>query len=150
MKGTTHLAAGIVVGLVVAQVQGMPLGETALTAGVAGIAALVPDWLQVNMPGLNKTIRGACGHRGLSHWGLAALAVYLVALGIVPSLALPLAAGWLSHLVLDAFNAPGVPLFWPLPWRLHLASIRSGGHLDGALTWLWALLAIAEAAKIIL
>lgn len=150
MKGSTHLAAGLAVGLVVARVQGADIGEAAALAGVAALAGLAPDWLQVNLPGLNKTIKGAFGHRGLSHWGLAVIGVYLVSLGIVPGLALAAAAGWGSHLVLDGFNSPGVPLWWPLPWRLHVASIKSGGRLDGILTWVAALGSLALAAEALL
>jgi membrane-bound metal-dependent hydrolase YbcI (DUF457 family) len=40
--------------------------------------------------------------------------------------------GWLSHIALDALSS-GVPALWPLPWRVTLARVRTGGGLDSAL-----------------
>jgi inner membrane protein len=72
------------------------------------------------------------GHRTLTHsfLGVALFLVFVwLLLGPFPNLVLALAAGCLSHLVADALNTPGVPLLWPLNWRLRLlpGGIRSGG-----------------------
>jgi len=141
MKGTTHLAAGLATGLAIARLHGASLEETALITGVAAIAALAPDWLQINAPGLNKTIRGAFGHRGLSHWLLTAWGVSLAVDNIQPAslagypLSLAALAGWISHILLDSLNDPGVPAFWPLPIRLHLSSFKTGEFADGVICW---------------
>ena len=148
MRGSTHLTAGIAVGLTVARARGLDLQETAVIAGVAGLTSLMPDWLQVNIPGLNKTIRGAFGHRGFSHWGLTVAGIYLVAMTRFPEIALSAALGWLSHLLLDSLNRPGIPFFWPLPWRLHLASIKTGARMDKFTNAWFAIVAVAQAVLI--
>jgi len=156
MQGGTHLVAGLAVGLGIARWQGIsdPV-DVSLIVTAASVSALAPDWLQVNVPGLNKTIKGAFGHRGFSHWMLTVYAVWWAVGAFQPAasasvpLALSAAAGWLSHIVLDAFNSPGVPAFWPLPWRLKLAHIKSGGSVDQAVAWLcgaavmWGVLGLA-------
>lgn len=148
MRGSTHLTAGIAVGLTVARARGADLDETVIMVVGAGLASLVPDWLQINIPGLNRTIKGAFGHRGFSHWGLTALGIYLAMIADGPMIArnaLPVALGWLSHLLLDSLNRPGIPFFWPMPWRLHLASVKTGARLDKiANAWL-AIVAVAQA-----
>ncbi len=139
-------------GLAVAQATGSSdLYTAAALACAAGVAALVPDWLQVNMPGLNKTIKGAFGHRGFSHWLLTAGAVYLAVSRLQPAVTgipLAVAAGWLSHILLDALNAPGIPAFWPLPNRLHLASFKTGATVDRAITWLAVALGVWQVKRV--
>jgi len=137
MQGSTHLAAGILMGAVIAQVSGLDAVNTGIAASVGGVAALVPDWIQVNAPGLNKTIKGAFGHRGFSHWVLTGMAAARLAVQLCPThycsgfpLATVVGAGWLSHIVLDAFSSPGVPAFWPYPKRLKLGKFKTGGKLD--------------------
>lgn len=138
MKGSTHFTAGAAVGLVaLIEIQGIEdPDKMAVAVMVSAISALVPDWLQINIPGINGTIKGFAGHRGFSHWLLTAWAVYSLAVAISPSgwwSQVPpwaILAGWISHIALDAFNDPGVPAFWPLPWRLHVAGIKTGGTFD--------------------
>jgi inner membrane protein len=137
MQGSTHLAAGILTGAIVARVLRLDAIDTGIAAAVAGVAALVPDWIQINAPGLNKTIRGAFGHRGFSHWVLTGWAAAWLAVQLCPPhycsgfpLATVVGAGWMSHIVLDSLSSPGVPAFWPYPKRLKLGSFKTGGKLD--------------------
>ena len=127
MRGSTHLTWGILSGM--AAGLGGDLPAMALCVGVGAVASLAPDWLQINIPGAQQ-IKGAFGHRGFSHWVWSALAVGygLHLLGAPSPVVLAAVAGWLSHIVLDAF-ADGVPAFWPLG-RLTLAHIKTGGKLD--------------------
>lgn len=138
MRGATHLAAGVSVGLAIARVQELAPLPALAVVGVASLASLVPDWLQISAPGIK--ILGLFGHRGFTHWllsaGLAGLAISRLqpaSWAGVP-LALAALAGWSSHIALDAFNEPGVPALWPLPWRLKLGRVRTGGTADQALT----------------
>lgn len=125
MQGKTHLAAGALAGLLAAQIGRAPLEVSVLYVGVGGLAGLVPDWLQVNIPGV-KQVKGLFGHRGFSHWVWTALAVGWL---LWPTgLGLPVAVGWLSHIALDALSS-GVPAFWPLG-RLTLGRIKTGSRLD--------------------
>lgn len=125
MQGKTHAVAGIAVGLAVSS----PAGPWALALGAfAGAAGgLIPDWIQINIPGASKQLRGTFGHRGFSHWIWLPLALVIWP-GPRPDLALALAAGWLSHIALDALSN-GVPAFWPFG-RITLAHIKTGSKLD--------------------
>jgi len=137
MQGSTHMAAGVLVGVAIAQASGLDAVNTGIAGAVGGVAALIPDWIQINMPGLNKTIKGAFGHRGFSHWVLTGLAAAWLAVQLCPAnycngfpLFTVVCLGWLSHIVLDSFSSPGVPAFWPYPKRLKLGSFKTGGKLD--------------------
>lgn len=157
MQGKTHLAAGVAVGLSVASTYSMDLPRAALATGLAAVAALAPDWLQINIPGLNRTIKGAFGHRGFSHWLLTAWLVYL-AVGSVACqhftpdhpLSLAVLAGWTSHIILDSFTDPGVPALWPLPWRLHLAGFDTGGGTDGLFCWVFIALSTWKVLSLVM
>ena len=78
------------------------------------------------------TLVRTVGHRTLTHslLGLAlfALPVWLL-LGNYPDFFYACVAGYASHIVADALNTRGVPLFWPLgkPFRLLPGGVRSGG-----------------------
>jgi len=128
MQGSTHLAGGLLTGALAAQIAPT---DAPLLAGmaVAGVAALAPDWLQVNVPGANHVVRGITGHRGLSHWVLTAAAVYAVLRLAGFGLADYVFWGWLSHILLDLL-AGGAPALWPWPRRVTLAHIKTGGQLD--------------------
>jgi inner membrane protein len=85
---------------------------------------------------LATVIRELTGHRGATHWLLAALVVALPA-GILLGLhvGLYLAVGYLSHLALDMLTRSGIPLLGPFSKRrLHLLPkplrARTGGPLD--------------------
>jgi membrane-bound metal-dependent hydrolase YbcI (DUF457 family) len=95
---------------------------------IAALAALVPDWLQVNMPGGSSLAGGLFGHRGISHWLITAVGVAAGVGLISPNLATYVLAGWASHIILDMFSN-GAPALWPFP-RITLAHIKSGGALD--------------------
>src|SRR5215217_7431138 len=84
------------------------------------------------------------GHRTMTHSLLGvllfSLTVWLL-LGSFPNLSLALVAGYASHVLADALNTWGVPLFWPLgkPVRLLPGGVRSGGAVEVAV----ALVALA-------
>jgi len=128
MQGQTHLAWGALAGLVVAQIGSATGPEMALCAAVGGLAGLVPDWLQVNVPGV-KQVKGAFGHRGFSHWLWTPLGLAFLGRAVAPgSLLGAFVAGWVSHILLDALSN-GAPVFWPFG-RLTLGRIKTGGRLD--------------------
>jgi hypothetical protein len=132
MHGATHLTWGMAAGLTAGLLVGAPTpGNLMLATGIGGLAGLLPDWLQVNLPGASKQIRGAFGHRGFSHWLWTPLALIFVAQAFYTapvSLVAAFLCGWVSHIILDAL-ADGVPAFWPFG-RLTLAHIRTGGQGD--------------------
>lgn len=129
MQGQTHLVTGALAGLTVAVVGRISNPATlAAYAGLGALGGLIPDWLQINVPGASKQVKGMFGHRGFSHWAWTALAVWWCGSVTIGAYALPLAAGWASHILLDAF-ADGVPAFWPFG-RTTLAHIKTGGRED--------------------
>ena len=84
------------------------------------------------------------GHRTMTHSLvgvlLFSLTVWLLLRGF-PNLVLALVAGYASHILADALNTRGVPLFWPVgkPIRLLPGGVRSGGAVEVAV----ALVALA-------
>jgi inner membrane protein len=44
--------------------------------------------------------------------------------------ALAAAAGWCSHIILDALTVAGVPLFWPVRFKFSLLPLRTGGIFE--------------------
>jgi len=148
MQGKTHLVTGAACGLGLAIANGHSDLTLAIAATAGALGGLVPDWVQINMPGASKSIKGVFGHRGISHWIWTALAAgwYLhVALGAELWPVAAFVAGWLSHIALDALSN-GVPALWP--WRLKLAEVKTGSGTDtavGATALIVAvLLAVAE------
>ena len=84
------------------------------------------------------------GHRTMTHSLVGvfffSLTVWLLLRGF-PNLVLALVAGYASHILADALNTRGVPLFWPVgkPIRLLPGGVRSGGAVEVAV----ALVALA-------
>jgi inner membrane protein len=77
------------------------------------------------------------GHRTLTHslLGVALFVVLVAPLATLsPSLFAALIVGYVSHLVADAQNKPGVPLLWPAgrSMRLLPRGVRSGGLAEFA------------------
>jgi membrane-bound metal-dependent hydrolase YbcI (DUF457 family) len=129
MHGSTHLAGGLLAGVIINQLGISTEMPWMAGVAVAGVAALAPDWFQLNLPGLNNAVRGVAGHRGLSHWALTAAAVYMGIRMSIPWAAAYALGGWASHLVLD-LCAGGMAVFWPWPGRWVLANIKTGGRAD--------------------
>jgi len=137
LLSSTHILTGVLVGLLLGQ-DSQPL-ETIAMAGAAGIGALLPD---IDHPysivgrrsGLaGGALRLAVGHRGALHSGLVAAIMFGAALAIsgqYQSLALASAAGYASHIVLDALTIQGVPLLWPSRRRFRLLALRTGGMVE--------------------
>jgi inner membrane protein len=138
MLWRTHFIAGATAGLLIS---GATQPKTALlAAGVSGIAALMPDIdspvskIGCKVPILSWLIRVTVGHRGVFHSLLAAL-VFSATLSLFPLLESyfwPLFYGYVSHLLMDALNPEGVPLFWPLPIRVSipLVHMHTGGVIE--------------------
>ena len=120
MRGTTHLAAGLVASAV-------------LAPGATGCALIVFGSLLSDIDTPASTIShrttGLPGlfleHRGITH----SSPFTTVAACVSPYIAI----GLITHMVLDMFNPSGIRIFWPLKYRLSLGSISTGGLLDSIL-----------------
>lgn len=132
MKGSTHLAAGLVTALAL---QAEP--TLAVTTGVA-IGSLLPDidsstsLVGRYVPILPSLLK----HRTITHTLWVAAALWAVCE--------PIAVGVLTHLLLDVLNPDGVSLFWPIKWKLRVPGLSSmlpsGGFVDralGCLLWMY-------------
>lgn len=129
MRGSTHLAGGLLAGVVV--------GLSPAGIVLSGVAALYPDWFQVAVPGLR--IKGATGHRGFSHWLITALVMTALVWLAWRDMAPYVLMGYISHLALDMLTERGAPVLWPLPFQISLLPIHEGGAFD---KWLGAALVV--------
>ncbi|MBE3582074.1 MAG: metal-dependent hydrolase [Thermoanaerobacteraceae bacterium] len=140
MLWRSHFLAGASLGVWLAA--GSKPETLALVAGVAGAAALLPDidsprsYIGSRVPA-SVGVKLVAGHRGVFH-SLLAAAVFGLALflylrfraGAYTFLALPFAAGYVSHLLLDALTPEGVPFLWPLKLRFGFPLVGTGGFIE--------------------
>jgi len=124
MRAPTHAAFGLVFVILTGTVLGLVL--TPATAAFAIVGALLPD---IDTPTsligrlarpLSRWLERRFGHRTITHslLGGAAVTLPLTPLALVsPHGPLAFALGYLSHLLIDAGNKSGTPLFWPSPLR---------------------------------
>jgi membrane-bound metal-dependent hydrolase YbcI (DUF457 family) len=124
-----------------------------MTFGVTFAACLIgsrtPDWIDSDRKP---------GHRGFGHSLLSLLIFTIIALlissqfvdqGLASLYAVALAAGYLSHLVLDFVTYEGVPWFWPLDEKYSLDLGPAGGLLVGFLGFLALVLSIYLLADVL-
>jgi inner membrane protein len=141
----THFVGGAAAGLLLAG-QHTDLRTAAISAGIAGVAALLPD-LDDPHSKLGRVVAPASwavqvtvGHRGPLHSVLGAMVITLLAVIVLRfcyapvyvynHLALLILSGYFSHLVMDTLNPQGVPWLWPLKIRFRMPLIRTGGLLE--------------------
>lgn len=131
MQGKTHAAIGGFSGAAVALVTGASFTDCLLYTAIGGVSSLVPDWLQINLPG-NNQIKGLFGHRGISHWAWTPLTAAWFLSNTFHSasygLFLAFFCAWGSHILLDCFSG-GTPAFWPFG-RVVLGHVKTGEKLD--------------------
>jgi membrane-bound metal-dependent hydrolase YbcI (DUF457 family) len=117
-----------------------------MTFGVTLVACLIgsriPDWIDSDR---NP------GHRGFGHSLFSLILFTTVALfassqfvdqGLAALYGVALAAGYLSHLMLDFVTYEGVPWFWPLDEKYSLDLGPAGGLFIGFLGFLALVLSI--------
>jgi inner membrane protein len=113
-----------------------------VTLAVCLIGSRIPDWIDSG---------DRPGHRGFGHSLLSLLIFTIIALlassqfvdqGLAALYAVALAAGYLSHLVLDFVTYEGVPWFWPLDEKYSLDLGPAGGLFVGFLGLLALVLSI--------
>jgi membrane-bound metal-dependent hydrolase YbcI (DUF457 family) len=113
-----------------------------LTLAACLIGSRLPDWIDSG---------DRPGHRGFGHSLFSLILFTIVALlassqfvdqGLAVLYAVSLAAGYLSHLVLDFVTYEGVPWFWPLDEKYSLDLDSAGGLFVGFLGFLALILSI--------
>lgn len=121
MRAGTHILAGVLSGLLVAQSVSTPTPpESLLIALCAAGGALLPD-LDHPKAALRQKF-GIVGHglffwlkhRGPTHSALVAIAVILLGLRLHPIYGLAAGAGYASHILGDLMTHSGTLLFFPI------------------------------------
>lgn len=129
MKHRTHAAVGMAAGLAYAGMCGADVVGAVIGGAVSGIAAIMPDFDVVGITG--KVLKPLIGHRNASHSLVAVILVSLVCRALIPNLAVYVALGYTTHVLLDMFNITGVGLLWPLyRGRVRVPLVRTGGALE--------------------
>lgn len=136
VKGSTHLASGILVALA-GHFMGVPQCADIATLTGLIMGSVLPDIdkstsiVGQRVPIIPKLFKKQ--HRGLTHSAVMVIGMYFISPAI--------AAGCLIHTILDAMNPVGVQFLWPIPFKFHLPliSIRSGKKGDKILSGImWA------------
>lgn len=138
MLWKTHFLAGASAGLLVAG-QHADAKAALISAGVAGLAALLPDidspdsQIGRAVPVLPRVLKTAVGHRGVLHSLVGAAFLTLLFALLFRNeahLVVSFLAGYLSHVFMDTLNPQKVPLFWPLQWRVGVGLVTTSGFLE--------------------
>lgn len=135
--GRTHAATGAAAGTASGLAAGLRPGHGLLVwTAVTALAALGPD---LDHPGsyLGRRVvplswlvgKLAGGHRAGTHSLAGTAVVLLLALWLVPWLAVPVGLGWLVHIAGDWLTLGGVPWFYPFRKRRFSRPVlgRTGG-----------------------
>jgi len=120
MMRRTHTAVGLASGFTLAYLQRDPLALGLALALATQIAAVLPD----------QDLRLGLKHRGVTHSLLALLLISTSLWQLDHRLALAVAVGYGSHLILDSLTIWGIPLLWPAHNRFRLAKLRTGSGID--------------------
>lgn len=140
MLWRTHFLAGATAGLLL--VGHTDVKTAAVSAGVAGVAALLPDIDSPDskigrlVPVIPRLFKTVVGHRGAMHSAAGAVIALLLAVALlgwrthVPKLHDLILVGYLSHLVMDSFNPQGVPWLWPYRKHFGLPLVQTGSLVE--------------------
>lgn len=159
MKAKTHMAGGMALAASATaflglyspnNVQGMATwGIFFLAPAIAG--SLAPDIDHGNSKASNVNIftkllsiflRVVCGHRGAIHspfvmilsGGIGYMLLSHLGVSQAEQLSVGFMIGYLSHLIIDATNKAGIPVFYPIIWdengkpkKFHILGLPEGG-----------------------
>ena len=129
MRYYTHVAGGIMAGMLVSA--HIPPADF-LNVAVSAACALLPD-VDTTDSFAGRRIKpvsfvaGLTGHRKIFH---SLWPVFLILLFLPGPLKYYAAAGYFSHLLLDAMTPGSVPWLWPLPYRWGLRLIPTGSMIE--------------------
>lgn len=150
MQWKTHIAGGAVAGGVILtayinkdfSLGNEPLYVVPAILALSVLGGLFPDIdLETSKVGqhaktMSFIINRFFGHRTIFHAPLLYILVYILlkeSLQQYQILLLAFTAGALSHIVLDMFNAKGIPLLYPAKGNYHVAKIKNGGKVEKAI-----------------
>jgi inner membrane protein len=108
-----------------------------ISAGIAGVSALVPDLddpdsiIGRTFPVISWITNKTIGHRGPLHSILGAgIFFVLILITLKFNFALLGLVGYLSHMIMDSLNPPGVPWLWPIKTHFRIPLIAVGGFME--------------------
>lgn len=149
MLAKTHITGGAVAAtlyaLAAVSMDSLPeasLGILGTTIAAGGFGGLIPDIDHPNskiskkLKPISKIVNLIFSHRGLFHtpilyiiiWGLLTFQIANPYYGFLLN---AIFIGIASHLILDALNPTGIPLFFPLEnKRRHFANIKTGSWAE--------------------
>ncbi len=132
MRFYTHLVAGLLVAIVLTELFSFP--NTLVAVLLVLLGSILPDIDEQHsrLGKLFPLIPKLFTHRGFFHSVFLATAFTILLSLFAPSYALAFAAGFVTHLLLDAMTPAGVKPFWPSQVRLR-GFIKTGGVLEGIL-----------------
>ncbi len=144
MREYTHLASGVMFGLMIS--------ENPYVIGLVTLGALFPD-LDSNFSLVSKIFENKSGngngllkHRGFLHTFTSALLIYTAYFVIFRNnIILPFIFGYCLHIFLDSFTPAGVKIFSPFfktKIRLGGGKIKTGSISDKALGTIFAGLSV--------
>ncbi len=121
MQAKTHLAAGLLVGILVSIQTKLNLESSFILSVASMIGSLIPDidhprsTLGSKIKPISTGISKVFGHRGITHSLLMVFLLWFLMisyhLGVVYE---GIIVGYSSHLFGDWLTVFGIPLFWPL------------------------------------
>jgi len=144
MTGKTHMLGGAAAGVFASVYFQLPFEAALATTAISTLGSLVPDIDHKNSKISNAAkpvgtvISTLFGHRGLFHFWL-----FYLGFGIAGIIAFPqyiiyicaLVMGIGTHLLLDAQNPMGIPLFYPFSKkRIRMLKIKTGSKAESLLT----------------
>ncbi len=150
MTARTHMAGGLLAGILLSRQAGLDAKETAIVTGAAVFGSLLPD-IDTTKSKMGRAllpisvfVSALVRHRGPTHsllfWpalgGIAALIFPMYRLQILAGV-----AGCLSHIALDLATVEGTQILFPLSRRFSLSRIRTGSPGDLGIGALLALIA---------
>lgn len=152
MNGPTHIIGGVALasaticytGLYFPQLAVVPLVQTGLFLFGSSSSAILLDidkkesTISRKHKFISFFLRLVLTHRGFTHSLLSYLifsTAVLIGLLWIPNgfgmaLALGLIIGYGSHLILDALNPLGIPLLYPINFRLSILKIETGSIME--------------------
>ena len=141
MQATTHILGGLLAGMALAAVSLNGPTLAVPTCAAAAASALFPDIdLCTSKVGyktkpISFIISKLFGHRTLFHSPILYITLYLLGMKYFPQydwVVQAFTAGVMSHLFLDMLNRKGIPIFYPISKRYHIATIKTGSRGETA------------------
>lgn len=153
MLGSSHVVVGFAAALATSHLFHVPLSPVVLAAALAG--SLAPDidgGGSISRPskffggalprfagrivdsigaGSSAAVRALVGHRGVLHWPLTGIIIFMTGFYLRSPLTSWFAIGYLSHILADTVTVEGIPFFAPLSLRrVSLGVCRTGSFVE--------------------